>query len=159
MQGLQILDNRAIVQPLSNGDNGTRFIANLEVENEHGEKFQLPIKSTLEQVRPFERAIKDKFSGGPLLIPQNWLSFFCIMLSKACWDEIGELDQRLDSRHNDQDYCLRAAEKDIPPTLNIGAFAFHFGDRTLPKVTTEADLNECTRVFQEKWTKRMEKIA
>lgn len=150
-QGLRMIGDRGIVQPVSNGDNGTRFIANLSVENEQGEKLLLPVKATLEEIRPFERAIKDRFAGGPFLVIQDWLSFFCVMIPKTCWEEIGELDQRLDSRHNDQDYCMRAIQKQIPPCLNVGAFAFHFGDRTLPKVTTEADLEECSRVFREKW--------
>lgn len=159
MAGLKLIGDKGITQPLSNGDNGSRFVANLTIENEHGETLRLPVKATLEEIRPFERAIKDRFAGGPLLIPQAWLSFFCVMIPKACWNEVGELDQRLDSRHNDQDYCIRATQKGLPSVLNVGAFAFHFGDRTLPKVTTRADLDECSRVFQEKWTKRVEAVA
>ena len=154
MSSLHLMGKQGIVMPLSNGDLGSRFMSILAVRNEKDEVYTYPVKCTLEDIRPFEKAIKDSFpnGGSPLLFPQQWLSFFCVMLTKDAWNKIGDLDERLDFRHNDQDYCLRAVQKSIYPALNANAFALHFGDRTLPKVTTEADLEECTRVFKEKWS-------
>jgi hypothetical protein len=127
-----------IHNPMSNSDNGSQFLADWEG------------MSVKEDVRPW-KGLREMETQNAILVPKPWVAFYCTMMPREVWDKVGELDARLDYRHNDQCYCIRAAQLGIPCMINFGAFALHFGDVTLPYCTTPDQLDECTRVFQEKY--------
>lgn len=130
-------ENQIICNPMSNSDNGSQFYADLR---------GIPVKCSKEELKMewLDRGARIP----PFLIPViHFVSFYCTMIPKTVWDKVGELDARLDARHNDEDYCVRAKNLGIVPLINLGAFALHFGDKTLLKCTTEEQRNECSRIF------------
>ena len=127
-----------IHNPMSNSDNGSQFLADWE---------GIGVK---EDVRPWS-GLREMETQNAILVPKPWVAGYCTMMPREVWDRVGELDPRLDYRHNDQDFCMRAAKLGIPSFINFGAFALHFGDQTLPYCTNPEQLDECSRVFQEKY--------
>ena len=141
-------ENKLICNPMSNSDAGSQFWGDVGFPVKHsieGFKSGNPTQE-LDVVETFVT------TRMPLLVRANgFVAFYCTMMSKAVWDEVGELDATMDYRHNDQDYCIRAAQLGIPSMINLGAFALHFGDKTIPKCVTKEQLDECSRVFQAKY--------
>lgn len=141
-------ENQIICNPMANGDNGTQYYTDLGV----------PLKLSYQDIVSgphayLEFAAATNRTAKPFLIrvPQ-FVAFYCTMMPRTVWDKVGEIDVRLDYRHNDQDYCLRAWQLGFPSMINLGAFAIHFGDKTIPKCVTTEELDECTRVFTEKYS-------
>lgn len=137
-------DNAIICNPMSNSDNGSQFFA----------KMDYPVKLSKEDV-DFGSLSIEEYSDGTshaFLIPvRHFVSFYCTMIPKKVWDLVGELDEKMDVRGNDWDYCLRAQQKGIIPMINLGAFALHFGDKSLPKCTTQEQYAAADLAFMEKW--------
>ena len=149
-------ENQIICNPMSNSDNGSQFWGDVGFPVKLSREELLSMNSGTDLVAWYEgyRSEGTRLTV-PFLIPvRHFVAFYCTMIPKTVWEQVGELDDRMDFRHNDQDYCIRAAQLGIPSMINLGAFALHFGDKTLPKVTTPEQLNECTRVFQEKYATR-----
>lgn len=138
-----------IVNPMSNSDFGTRYETAMVIDEQS--KKQLKPDMSLEDLSPKEI---DKLmrleKATSLLIPFPWLSFYCTMIPKTVWDKLTGLDEKLEYRHNDQDFCMRAMQVGIPSVINFGAFAFHFGSRTL-KYESDETKNKCTEYFLQKW--------
>lgn len=133
-------DNAIIQNPMCNGDNGSQFYVQLP----------FPVKMTAEELKDPQEVWY--FPQLPkILIPRDFVSFYCTLIPRKLWNEVGELDAALDYRHNDQDYCWRARKLGAQAIVNLGAFALHFGDVTLPKVSTMSELDECTKRFYKKW--------
>jgi GT2 family glycosyltransferase len=133
---------------MSNSDAGSHFWGDVGFPVKHsieGFKSHNPIQE-LDVVESFVTMRM------PFLVRANlFCAFYCTMMSKSVWDEVGELDAAMDFRGNDWDYCIRAEKLGIPSMINLGAFALHFGDKTIPKCVTKEQLDECSRVFQSKW--------
>ena len=85
-----------------------------------------------------------------LTIDPGWISFYCAMIPKTVLNRVGDLDEKLDVRYNDTDYCERARKLGIPSMINLGAFALHFGDRSLPKCTTAEQYADADKAWMEK---------
>lgn len=143
-----------IHNPMSNSDNGSQFAAKMK----YSVKF--PVEGRFRDVyNHMWHPLADINGEGcayvrTCVVSRPWVAFYCTMMPKEVWNRVGELDARLDFRNNDVDYCIRAARLGIPAMINFGAFALHFGDQTLPYCTTPEQLNECSRVFQEKYAAR-----
>lgn len=131
-----------ILNPMSNSEIGSRFYADLG-----------PFKPdmSMEDIQGMEDVLISWQRERTFLIHQSYVCFYCTLIPRNVWKVVGPLDERLDARHNDQDYCMRAAQKNIPSMIDLGAFAFHFGSKTIYKAYTSEQMNECSRVFQEKW--------
>jgi GT2 family glycosyltransferase len=137
-----VAGNPIICNPLSNSDNGSQYWFGSTI----------PVKLTKEELHLPDNWGRGFFGGAPFLIPvRHFISFYCTMMSHETWDKVGELDERLDCRHNDHDYCLRARKLGIEPMINLGAFALHFGDRTLPKSTMPEQYAAADKAFLDKW--------
>lgn len=143
-----------VVGPLSNSDNGTRYLSDLMVQNQMGEKKILIPDMAIEEFRGFEDPIF-KFTapahGRLFLMQQPWICFFCVLIPKVIWDKVGGLDEALDSRHNDTDFCYRATQAGFISVIDAGAFALHFGTRTLSRSCLPGEQDRATKHFREKW--------
>ncbi len=138
-------DMHAICNPMSNSDNGGQFLTALPWG------CQLELKDLEDPVEASARAGGLYGTEAPLLVARPYVCFYCTLIPKKVWDMVGPLDARLEVRHNDQDYCMRAAQRGIPSYINFGAFALHFGSKTLDKTASTAMRDEASRVFMEKW--------
>lgn len=143
-------DRVVIMGPASNCDSTTRYQAKFAVVNDLDNAMVIPQKCTLEEIVGFEKAIIDYPSKQRILIDPGWISFYCVMIPKSVVNAVGELDERMDVRWNDVDYCERARKLGIPSMINLGAFALHFGDRTLPKCTTPEQYAAADRAWMDK---------
>lgn len=143
-------DSKMIMNPMCNGDQGTRFYAPIKIRD-----WMVPLHADLEDVKGREQDIIDYFTGISLAVPMPWLSFYCTLIPKTVWDQVGLLDERLETRGNDVDYCYRANALGIPSILNFSAFCFHFGSKTLSKIPMITEQQEAaSRILQEKWAIR-----
>lgn len=134
-------DNRIIAIPMSNGDNGSQFVTSLPwpIKLTHEEYAGLPSIEIGDNKNPF------------LVFSKSFVSYFAVMMSKSIWQEVGELDEAMDQRWNDCDHCIRASKLGIAIMINLGAFALHFGDKTLPQCTTPEQYASCDEAFKNKW--------
>jgi len=130
-----------IVNPMSNSDNGGQFSTDLDI----------PCSLDYQDLASPMAYASSQASGKSLLVQRPYVCFYCTLIPRLVWEHVGELDERLENRHNDQDFCYRAALKGIGSYINFGAFAVHFGSKTLDKVAPMELRNEATRVFSEKW--------
>lgn len=144
-------DSGLILNPASNCDATTRYYSSYSVSNEHGVSKQIPLKTTMEDMVGYQQAIIDYPKERRVLIDPGWVSFYCTMIPKSVMKAVGPLDEKLDVRHNDVDYCHRARKIGVPSMINLGVFACHFGDRTLPKCTTSEMYGDADKAFQEKY--------
>lgn len=139
-------DHQMILNPASNCDATTRYYTEFRLGD-----WAIPHKLTLEQLEGREQMVIDYPMHYPILIDPQWVSWYCTMLPKSVIEKVGLLDERLDVRHNDVDYCHRARQMGIPSLIHLGVFALHFGDKTLPKCTRPEEYDAADRAFQEKY--------
>lgn len=136
----------SVVCPMTNGEVGTRYLARFQSE--------LPMRPDmrLEDLWGKERELIEFDSGyHNLVVKQDWISFFCVLIPRIVWNAVGPLDPDLETRHNDQDYCYRAAALGIPSMINLGAFAYHFGSRTLRSSVKAGEQDGATEHFRRKY--------
>ena len=139
-----------ILGPASNCDSTTRYRTEFAVKNWDGNECKIPQKCVLEDIKGFERAVINYPSERRILIDPGWISFYCVMMPKTVINAVGWLDECLDVRYNDADYCERARKIGVPAMINLGAFALHFGDRSLPKCTTPEQYAMADRAWADK---------
>ena len=137
-------DYAMIMGPASNCDANTRFHTQFKLTNGFDE-ITVNQKETLENIKGFEQGVLEYPLSKRILIDLPWISFYCTMFPRVVLEALGDFDPALDCRWNDVDYCARAKDAGVGIIINLGCFALHFGDRTLPKSTTpemyrEADL-------------------
>lgn len=146
-----------IMNPMSNSDCTALYEADLylsrtighnstEIKKIHPDMEYEDLEGWHESVIKYSR--RDK-----CLVPFGLISFYCTMIPISVWKKVGGLDEKMEYRHNDQDYCIRAMQLGIPSVVNMGAFAFHFGSKTMRKMATPEMQNECTDYFRKKWSK------
>ena len=143
-------DNLWIMNPASNCDATTRYKTEFILNDSFGNSRKVSLKSTLEDIWGFEYGVINFPKERRILIDTGWISFYCTMFPKAVLKAVGELDERLDVRWNDYDYCARARKLGIQSLINLGVFCLHFGDRTLPKCTTQAQYDLADQAYREK---------
>lgn len=151
-------DQRVIAIPSSNGDNGSQFATSFQLTKEGTNSittWELPLHLNAEDVQGWEEAIRDFPLQRQLMVVMDYVTFFCPLIPRKVWEQVGELDPRLHTRHNDQDYCYRAREKNIPSVIDFSVFALHFGSKTLNIVAPESERNAASKVF---WDKQRSKI-
>ena len=132
-------DMGAIMGPASNCDATTRYSAVFNVWDWRGENCVIPQKCSLEDIAGFEHAVINYPVAKRILLDPGWISFYCTMFPKTVLNAVGLFNNAMDVRWNDVEFCKRARAKGIPAFINLGAFALHFGDKTLPKSTKPED--------------------
>ncbi len=75
---------------------------------------------TLEQVEGWHQEIVDRPRGPDILASQQWVAFYAPLIPRRVYERVGEMDPELDSRHNDEDYCMRAGRIGIPCERRAG---------------------------------------
>lgn len=144
-----------IMNPMSNSDCTSVYEADIKLKRVHpnGAVETLPLKPDMElkDIEEWEEFIIHYPPKPKCLFPVRTLSFFCTLMPVGVWKKVGPLDPQLEYRFNDTDFCLRAAQFSIPCVINLGAFAFHFGSRTIRQVATKESQDLCTAHFNKKW--------
>lgn len=115
----------------SNCDSTTRYMAKYRLGD-----LPITLKMNMEDLKGQQQKIIDWPRMTSVLFPQPWLSFYCTMFPRKVLEDVGDFDESLDVRYNDVDFCSRAAKLGYLCVIHMGVFALHFGDKTLPKVTT-----------------------
>lgn len=141
-----------ILNPYSNGEMGTRLVGNVDVAPDKPliSPLRLRPNLTIEDVKGFENSISECQGIAQIMVWGEWVSFYCTMMSKETYLKVGPLDPALDIRHNDQDYCYRARALNIHSLVNLGAFAIHFGSKTLAKCHSKEEMDEASEIFARK---------
>lgn len=104
----------------------------------------LPINMDIKDIGHWATALASGPETPGILVRQPWVPFYCPLIRRDIWDEVGGLDPALDTRHNDQDYCYRAMARGIPTFYHLGAFVLHFGSKTLYKAHTPEEMSAAT---------------
>lgn len=139
---------RCIQNPLSNNEYGSRWVSTSVLKNSYDFDDISAIQAKL-SMGFFEP--KKEYPKPPILFPVDWISFYCTYIPREVWDKVGRLDEVLDCRGNDVDYCRRAILLGIPTFINTGGSALHFGSKTLPKVTSHDAYAKADEHFAKKW--------
>lgn len=137
-----------IQNPLSNNEYGSRWTSPFVLKNSYD--FD-DISLTIAQISMGFFEPKKEYPKPPILFPVPWISFYCTYIPREVWNKVGRLDEILDCRGNDVDYCRRAILLGIPTFINTGGFALHFGSKTLPKVTKPEEYTKADEHFRNKW--------
>lgn len=159
-----ICDRAMILGPASNCDGTTRYQTQFQLFKYlpytgtaiPGLMHPLPkaitigVKSTLEEIKGFEQSVIDYPLNHRFLIDPGWISYYCVMMPKSVIQAVGGLDENMDIRWNDYVHCERARKLGIPAMIDLGAFALHFGDKTIPKCATQADYDLADKAFAER---------
>jgi hypothetical protein len=140
-------DRELILNPASNCDATTRFETSFDLDG-----WTIPHKCTLEQLEGRERRVIEYPKSKRILIDPGWVSMYCTMIPKKVIERVGGLDESLDVRYNDYDYCFRARQKGVRSMIHLGVFALHFGDMTLPKCTTLEQYQAADQAFVAKYS-------
>lgn len=145
-----------IVGPMCNGDNGSRYLTDFYRETKEGCTF-LPVTLGIEDLKGEEDLFIQRFDTlrgtnphNRILIRQDWLCFYLVLIPKTVWEKVGLLDETLDCRYNDVDYCQRAARLGISCYINANAFCLHFGSKTLPQTVKPGEADLATQHFYKK---------
>lgn len=143
-----------ILNPFSNADIGSRFYTNMFLSTKEGEQKSSVIlrpDCCIEEFRHFEDRIFSCPGIVEICVATDWQPFYCTMFSKETWNKVGPLDEALEVRHNDEDWCYRAKKLSIQSMINLKAFAIHFGSRTLRATVTDAEKQVATDHFISKY--------
>lgn len=110
----------------------------------------------LRREMPVNMDLADRYFALPetpdILVKQPWVPFYCPLIRRDIWEEVGDLDPALDTRHNDQDYCYRAAARGIPTFYHLGAFVLHFGSKTLYRAHAPEEFASATDYMVHKYS-------
>lgn len=120
------------ITPFSNSDNGSVYFTDIFIKGH-----QIPTNLNIEDIGEIEEEIFNLTPSPSFLLVRDWVASFVFMVQKSVWLDVGGFDEALDSRHNDQDFCLRAWKKGYPSCIQLGTFALHFGSKTLSEVSAE----------------------
>lgn len=145
----------SVVNPLSNQDIGTKIaplppVAISERGRPNGFHILGPDQSYEEGKSVFWSLVK-WVQNPPVHFLQAWVPMFCTFVPKKIWTQLGGFDLKLETRHNDEDFCIRVRQAGYSILLSTGSFAYHFGTRTLRAAHKPEEFEEATKHFQEKW--------
>lgn len=144
-------ENAVIVNPMSNQENGSRYLADLSLSDDEGRTLLLKHDMSIEAVRGFEKCIIEAKPLPPVQIPVPWLSFYCTLVPRKVWELVGELDEQFETAYNDVDYCYRAKTLGVHMLINLSAFCLHFGSKTLSQVATDQQKRAASFAFMAKY--------
>ena len=85
----------------------------------------------------------------------NVLAFFCTIIPKAVWDEVGPLDERYEiGMFEDDDYALRVRENGMKALCAQDVFIHHFGRASFSRMNDkeyQKVFNKNKALFEKKW--------
>ncbi len=141
----------SIMNPFSNSDCRSVYLANIFLNRGKGESKHLIHDMSYDDISGWEEELISFPLGRRVLFPVQTLSFFCTIMPRSVWSLVGELDPELEYRHNDQDFCFRAARHGIPSLINLAPFVFHFGSKTIGHMAHDETKKRATEHFMKKW--------
>ena len=139
-----------IQNPLSNSDSRSLFLGNFNLPNG---KFIYPdMEITDFSPEELDFLMKERCHL-PIFFQVPQVSFYCTMIPRSLYEKIGPLDEKLEYRCNDVDFCWRAKSMcKVFSYINMLAFAFHFGSKTLNKMDPNKELGDQALIyFNQKW--------
>ena len=88
--------------------------------------------------------------------PIHTLTMFCLAMSRATYERLGELDERFGTGTlEDDDYSMRAREEGLPLICAEDVFVHHFGESSFGRLVASGErdelLTENRRLYREKW--------
>jgi GT2 family glycosyltransferase len=92
------------------------------------------------------------------VVPADRLVGFCLLITRACFEKVGVLDEGFGvGCYDDDDYCLRAKEAGFTLLVALDVWIHHEGSRTFRSQRIDyGKLMEANRKkFLEKWDARM----
>lgn len=146
-----VAKTNSIMNPYSNNDMGSYYHAWPTLRPPGAMPLPLRHNMSLQDIAGYEQCVVDYPHSESILLTVPWIPFYCTMLPKQVFEWVGDLDEKLDSRHNDEDFCLRARNKGVRTMVNLGVFALHFGGKTLDRSVSMAERDQATQHFIEKW--------
>lgn len=144
-------DVEGIQNPFCNGDIPAKYLAPFYLKDLDGKVHHIPTHTTLEQIEPLELSLQYPPPKDYLVVPFDWVSFYCTMMPYSFFERFGRLDDKLDHKGNDLDYCLRLARHGIRSFVNFGTRCIHFGSKTLSVTKTPEMEQEADLILKERW--------
>lgn len=146
------LDHPMILNPASNQDEGFRY--NLHKALRVGDRlFPLGPNPDWPTLRPhalelFAGPLPRPNPGPSPILWQAWVPFFCTLMPRVVYEAVGRLNRALEYRHNDEEYCARAAGLGFRTGVVMNAYALHFGSQTISRMPeVAAEQEAASRVF------------
>ncbi len=82
--------------------------------------------------------------------PADTVTFWCALIPRRVWDEVGALDERFFMYYEDNDWCRRAREAGYKLALDLGTVVPHH-HHCEPRPLAERFLAASLAKYQEKW--------
>ncbi len=145
-----------IINPTSNCDNGKSFNETIGFKlrefihvfeaNQYLHKDISPhyVNEIIDNMQLFSKPTN-------AFVPVQFAAFYCTLMSRKTWNDVGGIDTKLKTGQDDLDFCLRAREKNIHSMIFFGAFCFHFSGATANIHLTKEDRMFNIDHFNQKW--------
>jgi GT2 family glycosyltransferase len=143
-----------IAGPAGNNDLNMAYRGDLDFYIDDEVCIRLNNKVKKEDAKIIARQVLDYPRISSICLVTKYRPFFCIAMNYNDLVKVGQLDEKLDVRHNDEDFCDRALKLGIANVLNLGAFALHLGGQTITKEVTDKQLKDATVWYYEKTENR-----
>ncbi len=143
-----------IIGAISNCDNRSKYI--LFFGFQIGDKqYQLTERFyRYDALAPYKTELMNQDSLYPAgVLIQEHICFYAVLIPRAVWFMVGELDEGYKSGQEDIDYCLRCKAEGVPVVIAIEAIIWHFGGATADVVTTKDLRDYNIDYFKQKWGK------
>lgn len=143
-------DHTAMVNPLSNCDNGWMYQADFEIQDPRtGKYLENKRYYKLPEIAGFEDEIMHYPKGMKLGIQVPYLCFYATLIPRKVWNLVGKLDERYKAGFEDQDYCMRARQHNTHTFVTMRSFAFHFGGSTSSQINLSEETAKSMALYEE----------
>ncbi len=142
---------KAIAAPLSNCDNGLFYHTNLGFEVSNGRyayfsKPQYRINEITEEV--VDGVINRAIKYSPMFFKSNIVCFWCVSMTRKAYEDIGGVDGRFLTSHDDSDFCARALKKGYQPGFLTSEFTMHLSGVSADLYVTKEDREFSSNLFK-----------
>lgn len=144
-------DQNAIINPLSNCDNGWLYHVNFDLKNNNNKILNLKRFMRFEDIEGHIDELLNFQDGYDMLFKTSYVATYATLIPKTVINVVGKLDERFENGYEDTDYCLRALQKGVYCFINMASFIFHFGGATSSETMTDPIRLQNHNRFMEKW--------
>ncbi len=150
-----------ILNPVSTCDNGKFF--SLPIHFKLREFFHMFESSQYkhDQISPhYVNEIIESMAISPYpdanigMLYVQFAAFYCTIMSRKIWNDVGGIDTALKTGQDDLDFCLRAKNIGIRSAICLDAYAFHYSGATADIHLTKDDRMFNIDHFNKKWTSK-----